>query len=310
MSLQHISVLLEEVLNALQCERPGLYVDCTVGAGGHSKGILSSSSENRLIGIDWDDEALKIASENLMEFGARVTLIRGDFKSIKTILEDLEINKVDGFVFDLGLSSIQLGSKDRGFSFREDSPLDMRMDRVKKTTASDLVNKLPAKELENIIRVYGEERYARRIVSAILREKTKGPIHTTRQLADIISTAVPHTYRTRHINPATKTFQALRIAVNKELEHLDKAIKDAVGNLNRGGRICVISFHSLEDRIVKETFRTLEKGCICPPRTPICICGLKKSVTVLTRKPVQASPAEVARNPRARSAKMRAAEKL
>lgn len=284
------------MLDALRCkEHPGLYVDCTVGAGGHAKWILTSSPENRLIGIDWDEAAIGIASENLKAFSGRVTLIREDFSAIKTILEELNIRigEVDGFLFDLGLSSIQLGTAGRGFSFQEDSPLDMRMDIRKPTRASDLVNKLPGKELERTIKTYGEERWAKRIVSAILRERGRRPIATTRQLADIVCSAVPYSYRRGRIHPATRTFQALRIAVNRELEHLDSAIKDAVGHLRKGGRICVISFHSLEDRIVKGTFR-----------------GLKNGVSILTRKPIRPSAVEILNNPRSRSARLRVAEKL
>ena len=309
MKLQHIPVLLDEVLKALRCEQSGLYVDCTVGAGGHAAGILSSSPGNRLIGIDWDDAAIKLAAENLKGFGERVTLIREDFSSIKTILERLDINEADGFLFDLGLSSVQLESPDRGFSFQTDSPLDMRMDRRINTTASDLVNELSGDELTKILKEYGEEKWARRIVSAILKERRNGPVTTTRQLADIVCSAVPRDYRPGRIHPATKTFQALRIAVNGELEHLHRAIKDAIRHLRRGGRICVISFHSLEDRIVKVTFRSMEKGCICPPRIPCCVCGLKKEITVLTRKPIRPSSTETISNPRARSAKLRVAER-
>ena len=310
MTLQHIPVFLGEVLEALRCERPGLYVDCTVGAGGHAKGILTSSPENRLIGIDWDQEAIGIASENLKGFGARVTLVREDFSSLKTVLDELKIREVDGFLFDLGLSSVQLASKERGFSFQEDSPLDMRMDRRKEVMASDLINKLPARDLVRILKVYGEERWAGRIVSGILRERDKGPITMTRQLSTIVCSAIPHAYRAGRIHPATKTFQALRIAVNRELDPLDTAIKDAVGYLKTGGRICVISFHSLEDRIVKEVFRTLERGCTCPPRIPYCVCGFRKSITVLTRKPIRPSASEINNNPRARSAKLRVAERV
>ena len=309
MKLQHIPVLLDEVLKALRCEQSGLYVDCTVGAGGHAAAILASSPENRLIGIDWDDAAIKLAAENLKGFGERVTLIREDFSSIKTILERLDINEADGFLFDLGLSSVQLESPDRGFSFQTDSPLDMRMDRRINTTASDLVNELSGDELTKILKEYGEEKWARRIVSAILKERRNGPVTTTRQLADIVCSAVPRDYRPGRIHPATKTFQALRIAVNGELEHLHRAIKDAIRHLRRGGRICVISFHSLEDRIVKVTFRSMEKGCICPPRIPCCVCGLKKEITVLTRKPIRPSSTETISNPRARSARLRVAER-
>ena len=303
--------MLNEVLDALRCkEYPGLYVDCTVGAGGHAKAILESSPENRLIGIDWDEEAIEIASENLKDFGTRVTLISEGFSSLRTILEGLSIREADGFIFDLGLSSMQVGSKERGFSFQEDSLLDMRMDRRKETTASDLVNRLPEKELVKILKLYGEERFARRIVSAILRERVRGPVTTTRQLSDIICSAVPYAYRTGRIHPATRTFQALRIAVNSELEHLDTYIQDAVEYLKTGGRICVISFHSLEGRIVKESFRSMEKGCICPPRFPYCVCGFKQSLKVLTRKPVRPSSTEINNNPRSRSANLRVAEKL
>lgn len=309
MKLKHIPVLLDEVLKALRCEQSGLYVDCTIGAGGHAAGILSSSPENRLIGIDWDDAAIKLAAENLKGFGERVTLIREDFSSIKTILERLDIIEADGFLFDLGLSSVQLESPDRGFSFQTDSPLDMRMDRRINTTASDLVNELSGDELTKILKEYGEEKWARRIVSAILKERRNGPVTTTRQLADIVCSAVPRAYRPGRIHPATKTFQALRIAVNGELEHLHRAIKDAIRHLRRGGRICVISFHSLEDRIVKVTFRSMEKGCICPPRIPVCVCGLKKEITVLTRKPIRPSSSETISNLRARSARLRVAER-
>lgn len=308
--IQHIPVLLDEVIKGLRCARPGLYVDCTVGAGGHAKGILESSPENRVIGIDWDDEAVGIASENLKEFGGRVTLIREDFSSIKMILENLGVSEVEGFLFDLGVSYVQLSSRERGFSFQEEGPLDMRMDRRRKTTAADLVNKLPEKELIKILKVYGEERFAKKIVSAIIKERKKGPITSTRRLAETVYSSVPFSYRKGRINPATRTFQALRLTVNRELEHLDTAIKDAVGYLRREGRICVISFHSLEDRIVKGVFRSMEKGCICPPRIPYCLCGLKKTVTVLTRKPIRPSAIEIKNNPRARSARLRVAEKL
>lgn len=232
------------------------------------------------------------------------------FPSFKTTLEDLEISEVDGMIFDLGLSSIQIDSADRGFSFREDSPLDMRMDRRKTTTAADLVNRLDADELIKILRVYGEERYAGSIVRAILRERHKEAVSSTAKLADIVRSAVPPFYRNGRIHPATKTFQALRIAVNNELEYLDTTIRDATGYLKVGGRICIISFHSLEDRIAKNVFRSMEKPCICPPRIPYCVCGMKSTIKVLTRKPVTPSDAEITANPRARSAKLRVAEKL
>ncbi len=307
---QHIPVLLEEVLKQLRCERPGLYVDCTVGAGGHASAILSSSPNNRVIGIDWDSTAIETARENLREFGDRVTFIREDYSSIGSVLDEMKIRETDGILFDLGLSSMQVDSPERGFSFRYDSPLDMRMDRRKQTTAAELANNLDAGELAHILKVFGEERWAGRIASAIVRERGRGAITTTGRLAEVVSSAVPHSFRPARIHPATKTFQAFRIAVNRELDHIDKAIKDAVRHLKKGCRICVISFHSLEDRIVKQTLRSMEKGCICPPRIPYCICGLKKEITVLTRKPIRPSPAEIISNPRSGSARLRAAERI
>jgi len=307
---QHIPVLLEEVLKLLRCERPGLYFDCTVGAGGHASAILASSPDNRVIGIDWDNQAIETARENLKEFGDRITFIREDYSSIGSILDNMNINEADGFLFDLGLSSMQVDSPERGFSFRQDSPLDMRMDTRKETTAAELVNDLDAAELVKIIKEFGEERWARRIVSAIVRERSRAAITTTGQLADIVCSAIPHSYRPERIHPATKTFQALRIAVNRELDYIDKAIKDAIMHLKKGCSICVISFHSLEDRIVKQTFRRMEKGCICPPRIPYCICGLKKEITILTRKPIRPSSTEIINNPRSGSARLRAAEKI
>lgn len=307
---QHVPVLLEEVLKELQCNRPGLYVDCTIGAGGHALGILSSSPGNRVIGIDWDDNSLDTARENLKGFGDRVIYIREDYSSIGTILDNMNISEVDGFLFDLGLSSMHLDSPERGFSIRQDSPLDMRMDRRKETTAAELVNHLEAGELIHIIKEFGEEKWAKRIVTAIVRERSKGNITTTGQLAEIVCSAIPYSSRPDRIHPATKTFQALRIAVNSELDHIDKAIRDAIMHLKRGCRICVISFHSLEDRIIKHTFRNMEKGCICPPRIPYCICGLKKEITVLTRKPIRPSSTEIINNPRSGSAKLRAAERV
>ena len=297
-------------MKELRCDRPGLYIDCTVGAGGHTSEILASSPDNRVIGIDWDNKAIETARENLKGFGDRVTFIREDYSSIGSILDDMNISEADGFLFDLGLSSMQIDSPERGFSFRQDSPLDMRMDMRKETTAAELVNNLDAGELVKILKEYGEERWAKRIVSAILRERSRGTITTTGQLAEIVCSAIPHSYRPDRIHPATKTFQSLRIAVNRELDQIDKAINDAIMHLKKGGRICVISFHSLEDRIVKNTFRILEKGCICPPRIPYCICGLKKEIIILTKKPIRPSSTEIINNPRSGSAKLRAAERV
>jgi len=306
----HIPVLVKEVLEILRCERPGIYVDCTVGAGGHARAILSASPESRLIGIDRDEEALEIARENLKEFGDRVILIHDNFINLDRILQETGTGEVDGILFDLGLSSIQLESAERGFSFQKEGPLDMRMDRRESTTAADLINTLPQEELEDLFRRYGEERWARRIATAIVKEREKHPITTTRELVDIIMNAVPQSYKFRRIHPATKVFQALRIAVNKELDNLKEALVKAVHMLKKGGRLCVISFHSLEDRIVKHTFRDLARGCICPPHIPVCVCGRKKLVSLITSRPITPEPEEIQLNPRARSAKMRCVEKI
>lgn len=306
----HIPVLLSEVLKLLRCEHPGIYVDCTIGTGGHARGILNACRENQVIGIDRDEEALKIASENLREFADRITFVHDNFFNPGAILSNLGIEKVDGFVFDLGVSSIQLESPERGFSFQENGPLDMRMNKREKITASDLVNTLPEKELTEIFWKYGEERWAKRIASAIVKERAKRPVISTRKLAEIVSSAIPYPYKPKKIHPATRTFQALRIAVNKELEHLEDALREAITYLKKGKRICVISFHSLEDRIVKRAFRSLERGCICPPYLPYCVCGFKQTISVLTRKPVRPSAEEIRVNPRARSARLRSAEKL
>ena len=306
----HIPVLLKEVLKALRCQVPGIYVDCTVGAGGHTRAILAASPGNRVIGIDRDEEVLRIAKENLKEFGDRITLIHDNFVNIDSILHGMGIRKVDGILFDLGVSSIQLESPERGFSFQKEGPLDMRMDKRESTTAADLVNHLSRKDLEDLFYKYGEERWARRIAMVIVRERNRHPITTTKDLVDIVMKAVPEPYKHRKIHPATKVFQALRIAVNKELDDLKEALIKAISLLKKGGRLCVISFHSLEDRIVKHTFKDLAKGCICPPHVPFCVCGRKKMVSILTPKPIIPQPEEIQLNPRARSAKMRCLEKI
>ena len=297
--IRHHPVLLEEVLETLHC-RPGrVYADGTVGAGGHSRGILERSfPTGRLIGLDWDEEALERARKTLSPFAGRFELRRANYRDCRSVLESLSISGVDGVLLDLGVSSEQLESRERGFSFRWDAPLDMRMSQETMTTAQELIRKLSAAELERLLRELGEERWARRIARNIVRARQKAPLRTTRELIEVIERSVPP--RRRGIHPATRTFQALRIAVNEELNNLKAFLGDAPDLLNSGGRLCIISYHSLEDRIVKNHFREWARGE--GRKTP--------SFALLTPKPVVPSGEEVSRNPRARSAKMRAVEKL
>lgn len=297
--IRHHPVLLEEVLETLDC-RPGrVYADGTVGAGGHSRGVLERSSPTgRLIGLDWDEEALERARKTLSPFPGRFELRRANYRDFRSVLESLSISGVDGVLLDLGVSSEQLESRERGFSFRWDAPLDMRMSQETMTTAQELIRKLTAAELERLFRELGEERWARRIARNIVRARQKAPLRTTRELTAVIERSVPP--QRRGIHPATRTFQALRISVNDELNNLKAFLMDAPGLLNSGGRLCIISYHSLEDRIVKNHFREWARGE-----------GRKtSSFALLTPKPVVPSGEEVSRNPRARSAKMRAVEKL
>lgn len=304
----HIPVLREEVLELLQPRAGGIYVDATVGGGGHAEAILGRILPGgRLIGLDLDDAALELASARLARFGEAVTLVQGNFASIKEILARLGVRAVDGVLMDLGLSSMQVEEPGRGFSFNLEGPLDMRMDRRQPLRAADLVNELSEDALADLIWRYGEERWARRIASAIVRAR---PLATTRELAAVVMEAIPRRAWPRAIHPATRTFQALRIAVNRELENLEKGLPDAVEVLREGGRICVITFHSLEDRVVKQTFLRLSRGCTCPPGTSPCQCGGRRWLRVLTKHPISPSPEEIRQNPRARSAKLRAAERL
>lgn len=292
---EHIPVLLDEVVGFLRPHPDGLYVDGTLGGGGHAIKILERSSpKGRLVGIDRDEESIEVARKKLEPYKARTTIVHANFSHLREILQELNIDKVDGIVLDLGVSYHQLSDAKRGFSFQLDGPLDMRMDRTKGEPASKLVNTLPRWELEGILRTYGEGRWARRITKAIVAHRGKTPITTTTQLRDIISSAIVKP--TRRIHPATKAFQAIRIAVNDELNNLKNVIRDGIPLLKRGARLCVISFHSLEDRIVKESFRQYER----PP-------ALMASVT---KKPVLPSKGEIYENPRSRSAKLRVAEKV
>lgn len=303
----HQPVLYQEIIHALQPHGEGRYVDGTVGAGGHAWGLLEASHPHgRLLGLDVDPYALQIARQRLAPFGDRVTLIHASYITLPERLEEQGWEAVDGVLLDLGVSSLQLDAPARGFSFRQDGPLDMRFDpaRPGSLTAADLVNTLPEQELAGLIHRYGEERRAHRIARAIIQAR---PLHTTGQLARLIASVVRSRDAT---HPATRTFQALRIAVNGELEALQTVLPRAVACLALGGRLAVIAFHSLEDRIVKEFLRTESRDCLCPPQQPVCTCGHKASVRLITRKPIRPSHEEVARNPRARSARLRVAEKL
>ncbi len=311
MEWKHLPVMDREVIEYLGCRSGRIYVDGTVGGGGHAAEILKASSPSgRLIGIDRDDDALKAAKDFLKVFGDRATLVKANFRDLKTVLGGLGVREVDGVLLDLGVSSFQLESPERGFSFRFDSRLDMRMDKGQKTSAYELVNGLEETELTRIFREYGEEREARRVARAIVRERGKRPVETTGELVRIVLEAIPKRFQTRNIHPATKVFQALRIAVNDELGSLKQGLLAGMEALGKGGRMAVISFHSLEDRIVKNTFRAFSTGCVCPPKIPICICGRKPEAKILTKKALTPSEDEVEKNPRSRSAKLRAVEKL
>jgi 16S rRNA (cytosine1402-N4)-methyltransferase len=308
----HKSVLLAETLEVLKPKAGQIFIDATLGLGGHAEKILEDSDETRVYGIDQDAEAIAIARRRLARFGNRIEIFQRNFSDIKRILDHAEIEKVDGVIADLGVSSLQFDSAERGFSFRFDAPLDMRMNPEDDSTgtAADLLAALSEFEIARIIYEYGEERKSRRIARRIVWKREQGePIETTKQLADLVEKAVG---RGKHdkTHPATRTFQALRIAVNGELEILEQFIRDSVDVLKTGGRMAVITFHSLEDRIVKQTFQKLAGKCFCPPRLPHCTCGATRTVEILTRKPIAASERELEENPRARSAKLRACLKI
>jgi 16S rRNA (cytosine1402-N4)-methyltransferase len=310
-TLAHRPVLLRETIELLAAERGGLFVDCTVGLGGHSEAILETSREAQVLGIDRDDEALELARMRLARFGSRFRSVHADFRDITRVLANAEVKHARGILADLGVSSLQLDSPTRGFSFRQDAPLDMRMDASTGVeTAAELLGRLSEVEIAQIIFEYGEERRSRRIARWIVEKREQGtPIETTRDLASLVERAVGFG-KQRRIHPATRTFQALRIAVNSELENLDRFVTDAVDHLEPEGRLAVISFHSLEDRIIKRTLGKLSGRCQCPPRLPKCMCGAQKTVEILTRRPTVADEEEIAANPRARSAKLRACQKL
>lgn len=308
---RHVSVLYEEVLTVLAPRPGGVYVDGTLGGGGHARGVLEASGpDGVLFGLDRDDDALAAARTVLARFGERARLFKANFAELANVLGGVGIQAVDGIVLDLGVSSHQLDTGERGFSFQQDAPLDMRMDTSVGQTAADLVNGLSGEELERIIRSYGEERWARRIAQFIVRARAGAPITTTAHLVDLVKGAIPRAKWEDRLHPATRTFQALRIAVNDELGSLEKGLVAGIAALKPGGRIAVISFHSLEDRIVKRVFAEGATGCTCPKNLPRCVCGRKPVLRKVTGKPIVAGPEERSVNPRSRSAKLRAAEKL
>jgi len=307
MEFVHIPVLLNEVLEGLDIKPDGIYVDGTVGGAGHSREIAKRLSEKGLlIGLDRDPDAVEVASERLKEFHAEV--FHCNYDEIRSVLDKLEVPAVDGILMDLGVSSHQLDTGERGFSYHGNAPLDMRMSREGQT-AADLVNTLEESELARILFEYGEEKFSRRIAGEIVRRRTEKLIETTGELADIIGDSIPAKFK-RDKNPCRKTFQALRIAVNCEFEHLDRGLDEAFELLKPGGKLCVITFHSIEDRIVKQRFASFCKGCICPPDFPQCVCGKTPRGKLVNRKPAEASPEELEKNPRSRSAKLRVIEKI
>lgn len=310
MDFKHVSVLLNEVIDGLNIYEDGTYVDGTIGGAGHSKEIVKRLKKGRLIGIDQDINAIRKAEEELKQYREKVTLVHDNFSNISNILSNLKINAIDGVLLDLGVSSHQLDVAERGFSYNKDAFLDMRMDRTKDFTAWDVVNKYPEAKLVKIIKEYGEEKWASRIAKFIVDYRKNNTIDTTGQLVEIIKKAIPKRARKDGPHPAKRTFQAIRIEVNNELGILKQTIKDIVKVLNKGGRICIITFHSLEDRIVKETFKELSLDCICPPELPVCMCDKKRELKIVTKKPILPSSEELSRNPRARSAKLRIAEKV
>ena len=306
----HVSVLLEECIDGLNIKPDGIYVDGTLGGAGHSSQIAKRLTTGRLIGIDRDPVALKAAGERLAPYADRVTLVHSNFCEIAQVLKDLGIDGVDGILLDLGVSSPQLDDAERGFSYMNDAPLDMRMNGEDALSAYEVVNTWSYEELRRILFDYGEERYAPRIADAICRRREEKPIRTTQELVDIIRSAMPAAALREKQHPAKRSFQAIRIAVNDELGSVETVMRDAIPCLNPGGRLAIITFHSLEDRIVKNGMAEAAKGCTCPPSFPVCVCGKKPKVKLISRKPIVSGDEELERNPRARSAKLRICEKL
>ncbi|NLL81594.1 MAG: 16S rRNA (cytosine(1402)-N(4))-methyltransferase RsmH [Tissierellia bacterium] len=310
MEFHHVSVLLNEVINGLDIKPDGIYVDGTLGGGGHSFEIVKRLKGGKLIGIDQDLEAIDKASEVLKDYEENVILVHDNYENINRILRNLNIEKVDGILLDLGVSSYQLDEESRGFSHNKDAELDMRMDSTSSFSAWNVVNEYSKEELEQIIWNYGEERWAKRIAEFIVTERKTKSIDSTFDLVGVIKKAIPKAVRMEGHHPAKRTFQAIRIEVNRELEVLGNSIYKMIEVLNPGGRLAIITFHSLEDRIVKESFKELYKDCICPPEFPKCICDKKREIEIITRKPIKPGEKELIENPRSRSAKLRIAKKL
>ncbi len=310
MDFHHITVLLDETIEQMQIDPSKVYLDGTLGGGGHASAIAAKLTTGRLIGLDRDEKALTAARERLAPWMDRVTLLHRNFRELDNALDGLGLEAVDGMVFDLGVSSPQLDDGARGFSYRTDAPLDMRMDATQRLTAWELVNRWPREQLKRIFYDYGEERYAPQIAAAIEKRREIAPIETTLELVDVIKSAMPPQALREKQHPAKRSFQAIRIAVNDELGALDTLMGMAVDRLNPGGRLAVITFHSLEDRIVKSALQEAARGCVCPPEFPVCVCGRKPKVRLITRKPIIPGGRELEANPRARSAKLRVAERL
>ncbi len=309
MEFKHVSVLLEESIQGLNIKEDGIYADGTLGGGGHSYEIAKRLTTGRLIGIDQDEDAIKAAGKRLEEFKDRVTIVRDNYMNMRSVLTDLGIDKVDGILLDLGVSSYQFDEAKRGFSYREDAPLDMRMDRRRALTAGQVVNEYSESDLFRVIRDYGEDKFAKNIAKHIVAARQEKPIETTLELAEVIKGAIPAKFKAGKGHPAKQTFQAIRIEVNGELDVLKSFLETAPDMLNKGGRLCIITFHSLEDRMVKETFKMLENPCICPPGFPVCTCG-RLPQSKLVGKPITAGAGELQSNNRAKSARLRIIEKI
>ena len=310
MEFKHVSVLLQETVDGLNVKSDGIYVDGTLGGGGHSYEVCTRlGAKGSIIGIDQDEAAIEAASIRLKDFGEKVTIVRSNYCDMKSRLHELGIDKVDGIMLDLGVSSYQLDTADRGFSYREDAPLDMRMDQRAEMTARDIVNDYSEMDLYRVIRDYGEDKFAKNIARHIVRERAKRPIETTGELTEVIRHAIPMKFQKKTGHPAKRTFQAIRIELNRELDVLRDSLDDMIDMLNPGGRLCIITFHSLEDRIVKSAFKKNENPCTCPSDFPVCVCGKVSKGRVITRKPILPSEEEMEVNSRSKSAKLRIFER-
>ena len=310
MEFSHKSVLLHEVIDSLNVQPDGIYVDGTLGGAGHAYEVCRRlGPDGRMIGIDQDEDAIAAATKRLSEFGDRVTIVRSNYEAMKEVLHDLGIEKVNGITLDLGVSSYQLDAAERGFSYREDAPLDMRMDNRQEVTAATVVNEYTESELFQVIRKYGEDKFAKNIAKHIVQERRKEPVMTTGRLAQIVDQSIPMKFKKQGGHPAKRTFQAIRIELNHELDVLENSIDTMIDRLNADGRLCIITFHSLEDRIVKVRFKNNENPCTCPPDFPVCVCGKKSKGKVITRKPILPSEEELSVNSRSKSAKLRVFER-